>query len=62
MKLCLLSAMFALIGMSVYTAKYKLRPGYEYGWSYILGWLGTVFTTVSGVLCFFADVDYEPMR
>lgn len=58
----LFSAMFAIIGMSIYTAKYKMKPGYEYGWSYILGWFGTGFTVVSGILCFFADVDYEPVR
>jgi len=57
----LLAAMFALIAMSVYTAKYKMQPGYNYGWSYTLGWLGTVFTAISGICCFFADVDYEPM-
>ncbi|XP_065060983.1 peripheral myelin protein 22-like [Rhopilema esculentum] len=58
----LFAAMFGVIAMSVYTGKYHLKPGYEYGWSYVLGWSGSIATVVSGVLCFFADVDYEPVR
>jgi len=49
------AAFCMMIALSIYTAETDISSSAEYGWSYIIGWIGTVGAVAVGVLGFFAD-------
>ncbi|XP_012560452.1 lens fiber membrane intrinsic protein [Hydra vulgaris] len=53
------TALFLVVGLSVFTIKANQYKNISYRWSYIVGWCSTVISIASAVLCFIIKGDKE---